>query len=90
MDNQKISQEIKIISRKHFEINGVKDVESFDENNVTLQTVCGLLSVDGRELKISVLDIERGVVILDGKIDSVYFSDEKEETKRGFLGRLLR
>ena len=81
MDNQKISQEIKIISRKHFEINGVKDVESFNEDNVTLQTVCGLLSVDGRELKISVLDIERGVVILDGKIDKITVN-KKDETEK--------
>jgi len=90
MDNQKITQEIKLLSRKHFEVNGVKEVESFDEENVTLRTVCGMLNVDGRELKISVLDIERGIVSLDGRVDAVYFSDEKEEVKRGFFGRLLR
>ena len=90
MDNQKTVQEIKLISRKHFDVNGVKEVESFDEENVTLRTVCGLLSVDGKGLKISVLDIDKGIVSLDGRIDAVYFSDEVQEKKRGLFGRLLR
>ena len=90
MDNQKTVQEIKLISRKHFDVNGVKEVENFDEENVTLRTVCGLLSVDGKGLKISVLDIDKGIVSLDGRIDAVYFSDEVQEKKRGLFGRLLR
>lgn len=90
MDNQKIAQEIRLISRKHFEVNGVKEVESFDEMNVTLRTVCGLLSVDGKELKISVLDIDKGIVSLDGIIDTIYFSDENSDVRKGLFGRLLR
>ena len=90
MDAEKILQEIKLLSRKHFEVNGVKEVESFDEENVSLRTVCGALNIDGKGIKISVLDIDKGVVILDGKIDSVYFSDDKGEEKRGLFGRLLR
>ena len=90
MDNQKTEQEIRLISRKHLEVNGVKEVESFDDVNVTLRTLCGLLSIDGKELKIAVLDVDKGIVSLDGRIDTVYFSDECTDAKRGFLGRLLR
>ncbi len=90
MDNQKNVQEIRLLSRKHFDVNGVKEVESFDEESVVLRTLCGLLNVDGKELKISVLDIDKGIVSLDGRVDAVYFSDEKDNSGRGLFGRLLR
>lgn len=90
MDNQKTLQEIRLLSRKHFDVNGVKEVESFDEGNVTLKTVCGLLSVDGKDLKISVLDIDKGIVSLDGRVDAIYFSEENTDSRKGLFGRLLR
>lgn len=91
MDNQrdKALHEIKLSARKHLEINGVKDVVSFDEENVLLKTVCGEMNIDGSGIKMSVLDTDRGIVVIDGRIDSIYYSDERGEEKRGFLGRMF-
>lgn len=90
MDNTKERQDIKLESRKHLEIIGVKEVISFDEESVVVNTLCGILNVDGKELKVSVLDTDKGVVTLDGVIDSIYYTDTKSDEKHGFFGRLLR
>lgn len=91
MNNQKAreEQELKLLSRKHLDVDGVREVIKFDEEVVDLLTSCGELSIEGKNLKISVLDTDKGVVSLDGIIDALYYSVEQEEKKRGFLGRLL-
>ena len=76
--------------RKEMQIEGVKEVESFDDRGITLQTVGGDMTVEGEGLRIGVLDMERGVVSISGRIDAVYYATEDETGKRGFFGRLFR
>ena len=90
MNDQKMTQQISIISRKHFEVDAVKDVDRFDEECVVIKTIYGILNVEGKELRVSVLDVDKGVLSLDGQIDAVFFSSDQEKGKRGFLGGLLR
>ena len=75
--------------RKEMNITGVREVLSFDENCVVLKSVCGEMTVEGSDLRVGTLDTERGVVTLCGKIDTVYYTDDRPTEKRG-LGRLFR
>ena len=80
-------------ARNALEIRGVTDVESFDEQTVILNTVCGGLAVDGMSLHIRVLNLEIGIVSVEGRIDSIaYYQTESNEksSKKGFFGKLLR
>ena len=83
--------EVSVKGRKQMSINGVKDVISFDENQVELVTVCGEMTVEGRELHVSRLDLDLGVVELDGTVDRLYYPDEGSDNgaKRGILSRLF-
>ena len=81
---------IKLDSRKHMDICGVVDVESFDEEGASLVTVCGALTVEGRGIKISSLDLECGVVRIDGNIDALFYKTESDTQKRSFIGKLLK
>lgn len=76
--------------RRSMTVNGVKEIVSFDEQNVRMNTLAGELSVDGEGLRVKVLDVERGNVVLEGKIDGVFYLDEQREERRGFLSRLTR
>ena len=76
--------------RKEMSIFGVKEVESFDENCVILQTQGGEMTVEGSGLRIGTLDLERGAVALSGKIDAVYYSNDQKEQKSGFWRKLVR
>ena len=81
---------VKLDSRKHMDICGVKDVENFDDEGATLITVCGKLSVEGKNIKISILDVERGVVTIEGNIDALFYSTSSDTQKKSFMGKLLK
>ena len=81
---------INVNMRKHMDISGVKEVVSFDELGVVLKTLCGELTVEGKDIKVSVLDTDRGVVSLDGRIDALFYSDNEDAKKHGLFGKLLK
>ena len=78
--------------RASMEITGVTEVVSFDEKLVLLTTEYGGLSVEGENLRIGTLDVDRGDVRLGGKINGVYDYDNRStgEEKKGFFGKLFR
>ena len=88
--NDKQVHSVNINMRRSMDISGVREVDSFDELGVILKTCCGELTVEGKDIKISVLDTERGVVSLDGKIDALFYSDSEDGKKRGFFGKLAK
>ena len=51
-------------------VTGVKDVLSFDLNEVLLETEQGMLMVKGTDLHVNRLSLEKGEVDLSGNIDS--------------------
>ena len=89
----RISHRVVLEGREGLEVRGVTDVVSFDEQAVSLLTVCGGMTVEGSALHIHVLSMEEGIVSMDGKVDSiVYYDNEESETnaKTGFFARLFR
>ena len=80
---------ITVVSRRHMDISGVTDVESFDDAGASLITHSGRLTLEGRGIKVSVLDVERGVVSIDGQLDAIFYSDIKEDTKRRLFSRMI-
>ncbi len=75
--------------RNRISLTGVSDVDSFDEQTVTVITSCGELSVKGSGLHIGRLSTETGEMSIEGKIDAlVYSSDEPKQS--GFFGRVFR
>lgn len=77
-------------NRNRAEICGVFSVGSFDEGQVVLETSLGVLTVDGHELHIVRLDLDRGEVVIEGKICGVIYSDEEEKGRGRFFSRLVR
>lgn len=80
-----------LFDRKNGQITGVRDVVSFDPQEIVLQTELGRLTIRGKELHVGRLNLEKGEVDLDGQIDSMIYTG-KEEAPEGesFLKRLLR
>jgi sporulation protein YabP len=74
--------EIFLNMRKELKIRGVKEVESFDETGAVLQTECGELSVEGQDIRVNVLDVEKGEIVLCGRIDGIFYSLERTGEKR--------
>lgn len=55
-------------------ITGVREVLSFDTEGIRLDTVCGRLTIRGKELHISQLSVETGCITLDGTVDSIQYA----------------
>lgn len=83
---------IELSNRKTLLITGVKDVQSFDEQEILLETELGILLIRGSKLHIDRLSIERGETDVDGRVDSLVYTELKGHTKSGetWLKRMFR
>lgn len=72
-------------------ITGVLDVEDFDAEKIQAQTEAGKLLIKGENLHITSLNVEKGELELEGKVDSLLYTAKgamkKEES---FLKRMFR
>lgn len=76
-----------IEGRRRVRITGVKEVESFQEDELTVQTQAGLLSIWGEELKLGKLNPEDGQVLLEGNITSIEYEQPEPERRSLFFRR---
>ncbi len=65
------------IDRREITVKGVSEVISFDEANVRLVTVCGILNLEGEGLRIHVLNTKDGTVAVTGKLNGVLYEEEQ-------------
>ena len=79
-------------NRRNCAIGGVNDVLSFDIHEILLETEQGMLMIKGDELHVSRLTLEKGEVDIDGRIDSLTYSDAGAGSRKGesLLTRLFR
>ncbi|MDF0727824.1 sporulation protein YabP [Cytobacillus sp. S13-E01] len=78
-------------SRRLLDITGVKQVESFDNEEFLLETVMGFLAIRGQNLQMKNLDVEKGIVSIKGKVyDIVYLDEQQSEKAKGFFSKLFR
>ena len=79
-------------NRRCGNLTGVSDVLSFDESEIILETDQGMLMMKGKELHVSRLMLDKGEVDIDGRIDSVTYSEQGSRTERteSLLGRLFK
>ena len=80
---------VHIDSRELMSITGVKDVMSFNEQEVTLYTEGGELHIDGTGLHITKLNLDDGHVVLEGELSAMFYEEPRQE--RGSLfSRMFR
>ena len=77
------SHKLNLVGRSFLSMTGVKDVLSFDLNEILLETEQGMMMVKGTDLHVNRLSLEKGEVDLSGNIDSVAYSDIHAAGKQG-------
>ena len=87
----KRKHDIVLKSRKNMSIDGVENVVSFDDSQIELVTTCGDITIEGSDLHISVLELESGVVELDGNVEGIFYTDKNrnDNKTRGFMAKLF-
>lgn len=79
-------------NREKLNLSGVKDVLSFDDQMVIVETELGLLTIKGENLRINKLNIDIAEVTIDGLINSLIYSEIDNINKKGnsFLGKIFK
>ena len=76
--------------RATLELSGVTDVDSFDENEISLYTTLGEMVIRGRGLHVNVMNVDTGDMQIDGDIRSIVYGDKDRKTKLGLWGKVTR
>ena len=73
-------------------VSGVADVLSFDLSEILLETDQGMLMIKGNDLHVNRLTLEKGEVDIEGKIDSLTYSEVSNYASKGesLLGKLFK
>ena len=94
MEEQRIAKTHKLVvnNRKTAMVTGVLDVLYFDLNEILLETEQGMLTIKGADLHVNRLTLEKGEVDIEGRIDSMAYSEVTDFHKTGasLLGRLFK
>ncbi len=70
----KLPQNIILDDRKKLRVTGVRDIDSFSETKVVLNTVLGELVIKGEDLHIIMLETETGDFSLTGSVSSLVYN----------------
>lgn len=89
MPEKSFSQsQITINNRTLTNISGVERVYETNENKIQLKVMGSNLQINGEGLNISKIDVEAGIVIIEGKIIELRYFEKQE--KKNFLKKLFK
>lgn len=83
---------ISLINRRSCTLTGVSDVLSFDIHEILLETDQGMLMIKGDDLHVNRLTLEKGEIDIDGRIDSLTYSEAAVSKGQGesFFAKLFK
>ena len=80
-----IVQNLVLENRNKLNVTGVKDVLSFDDEVIIMETELGLLTIKGENLKINKLSIDTGDVVIEGEINNLGYNDHSKKEQEGSI-----
>ena len=85
----KMPHNVILEDRKSLMITGVSDVDSFDDQTITVYTEMGEMTIRGSGLHIGKLSLETGELNITGNIAALGYSDNPEK-QGGFFSRMFK
>jgi len=78
-------------NREQIALTGIQKVQSFDPKEIVLETELGILSIKGEKLDIKSLNLEEGLVDLEGHVVAlIYHRNTSGDSRRGLMNRIFR
>lgn len=69
------SHSIHVENREYASVTGVKDVLSFNENEIVLLSDGGGMTIEGNDLHITKLNLDEGQIIIEGQVTAIEYDD---------------
>ena len=90
--NKQRTHKLMLTNRRTCMVNGVSDVLSFDLTEILLETDQGMLMIRGNDLHVNRLTLEKGEVDIEGKIDSLTYSEVNSYSAKAesLFGKLFK
>jgi sporulation protein YabP len=70
---------VNVKERRSVTLDGIINVEKFDDCGVSLISECGRIEIEGEGLKIVSLEKNGGIIEICGKIDGFFYEREKTQ-----------
>ncbi len=86
MENHSVTIE----NRETLTVTDIKEIDSFDEEEVRAALMNGAMIIRGKKLHIRMLDLDAGRAVIVGVIDSLMYVKVKEKGEKGFFARLMK
>ncbi len=84
---------IKLSNRRKMELTGVSKVNTFDDEEIILETSMGYLNIVGQEMHISMLNLDEGRLMIEGSITGIEYKAQGSDLKtkgKSILNRLIK
>lgn len=82
---------LSMMHRKLLGLEGVTNLESYDQEKIVLQTQAGMLEVKGEQLHIQQLNLEQGKVTVEGTVNALIYGESGISAKsKGLFSKLIR
>lgn len=84
--------EINLLNRYKLSITGINKINSLNNEEFIIDTIQGNLLIRGSDLTMQQLDIDKGQIWIEGKIDTFEYLDkeEKKKEKEGFFKKIFK
>ncbi len=70
-------QQLSLTNRERLEATGVRQVISFDEKEIALDTEFGILVLKGEGMNITHLDLGSGELVVQGLLTSIEYAEDR-------------
>jgi len=83
LEEKRLMAKHKVIieKREKLFITGILEVIRFDEDEIVAETDLGALLIKGENIHINALNLEKGELEVDGKINGLNYAEERIQTK---------
>ncbi len=83
-------QNIIVTERQRTQLTGIGEVDSFTDREIVAFSSLGEIVIEGEELHIESFSTETGELRVHGRIDGIYYVEEKAPVKKGLFGRMTK
>lgn len=84
LEQNKLSESLSLINRKNIKLEGIVEINSSSETLLSVKLKDTILTITGQNMHISKLDINTGILEVDGVISSIKYGKTENFFKRIF------
>lgn len=86
MENHKVT----IDNRVKTTITDILEIDSFDEAEVRATLKQGAMIIKGEKLNIQTLDLQEGIAVITGTINSLMYVKVREKGEKGIFAKIMK